>query len=269
MSTWIDQLRAGKPQLGLCVMHPAPGVIERIGPDWDWIWIDSQHGLLSYNDVLNLVRACDLAHRPALVRVPSHEYGGIGQALDMGAAGVIVPVVDTVEQARAVVHAAKFPPLGGRSYGGRRPVDLWGRAYSETANQTKLLVVQIESPEAVENAAAIAAVPGVDGLFLGPDDILMRRGISPTVPRTRELLGPDMERVGLAAKAAGKFAAVPAIGPDSLKMALSFGFTLLVGGGDVGFLVGGSKKMSDDARAVLAQTQPPAPPSGATTGSPY
>jgi 4-hydroxy-2-oxoheptanedioate aldolase len=269
MTTWIEQLRAGKPQLGLCVMYPAPGVVERIGPDWDWLWIDGQHGELAYSDILALVRACDFVQRPSLVRVPSHEYGAIGMALDTGATGVIVPVVDTVEQARAVVHAARFPPIGGRSYGGRRPVDRWGRGYSETANQNTVLVVQIESPEAVENAAAIAAVPGVDGIFLGPDDILMRRGVSPTAPRTRELLGADMERVSRAAKAAGKFAAVPAVGPDALKLALSYGFTLLVGGGDVPFLANTSKKASDDARAILAQTKPAPPPAGAATGSAY
>jgi 2-keto-3-deoxy-L-rhamnonate aldolase RhmA len=110
------------------------------------------------------------------VRVAGHEAGPIGLALDMGATGVIVPCVDTAEQARALVTAAKFPPLGNRSYGGRRPIDLHGRMYAHTANEDTLLLLQIESPLAITNAEQIAAIPGVDGLFLGPDDIMFRRG---------------------------------------------------------------------------------------------
>jgi len=104
-----------------------------------------QHGELGYADVLGAVRACDLVKRPALVRVPAHEASSISLALDTGAAGVIIPCVDTPQEARAVVDAAKFPPLGKRSYGGRRPIDLYGRSYADAANTEILLVCQIES----------------------------------------------------------------------------------------------------------------------------
>ena len=127
-------------------MYPSPGALERIGGDWDWIWIDGQHGELGYQDALSLVRACDLIGRPAVVRVPGHEAGPIGKALDMGAAAVIVPCVDTPEQATIAVDAAKFPPLGKRSYGSRRNIDFQGRSYSDTANDDTLLIIQIESP---------------------------------------------------------------------------------------------------------------------------
>ena len=149
-TSFRSRLQSGVPQLGLAIMYPAPGVVERIGPDWDWIWIDSQHGELGYSDVLAMVRACDLIGRPSFVRVPGHEFGPIGLALDTGASGLIVPVVDTPEQAQTVVNAAKFPPLGRRSYGGRRPIDRQGRTYSDTANEEVVLVAQIESPEAIE-----------------------------------------------------------------------------------------------------------------------
>ena len=101
----------GRPLLGLNIMYPSPGVVERIGANWDWIWLDGQHGEIGYAEMLALVRACDLINRPALVRVPGHEAGPIGRALDLGAAGVIVPCVDTPEQAQSLVEAAKFPPL--------------------------------------------------------------------------------------------------------------------------------------------------------------
>jgi 4-hydroxy-2-oxoheptanedioate aldolase len=75
-------LKAGNTKLGFCLMYPAPGIIERVGADWDWIWVDGQHGELGYSDILAIVRACDLVKVPALVRVPGHEAGTISQVLD-------------------------------------------------------------------------------------------------------------------------------------------------------------------------------------------
>ena len=266
-----DKIQSG-PQLGLCVMYPSPGVVERIGGDWDWIWVDGQHGQIGYSELLNLVRACDLIQRPALVRVPGHEACNIGLALDAGAAGVIVPCVDTPEQAQSVVNAAKFPPLGKRSYGGRRPIDLHGREYSDGANEDLLLVCQIESPEAVENAEAIAAIPGVDALFLGPDDIMLRRGFSMTAPRSRESLGADMEIVMSACRKHNKIGAMVGFG-EMLSVCVEMGFGLIAAGGDVPFLANTSKQVSTEARAVLAKTQIASAPTstsrGGASNSPY
>jgi 4-hydroxy-2-oxoheptanedioate aldolase len=251
-NSFRSKLESGTPQLGLCVMYPSPGVVERIGADWDWVWIDGQHGQLGYSDVLALVRACELVGRPAFVRVPGHEFGPIGLALDTNAAGLIVPVVDTPEQAQTVVNAAKFPPLGRRSYGARRPIDRQGRLYSDTANEEVLLLVQIESPEAIDNAEAIAATPGVDALFLGPDDIMLRRGYPMNAPRSRETLGADMEAVVAACRKYGKFAVTVGMGAEMLNLCAEVGFNMIVGGGDVPFLANSSKQASEEARAILA-----------------
>lgn len=262
------RLQSGVPQLGLCIMYPSPGVIERIGTDWDWVWIDGQHGELGYSDVLAIVRACDLIGCPSFVRVPGHEFGPIGLALDTGASGLIVPVVDTPEQAQAVVNAAKFPPLGRRSYGARRPIDRQGRTYSDTANEEVLLIAQIESPEAIDNAEAIAAVPGIDALFLGPDDIMLRRGYSMTAPRSKETLGADMEAVASACRKHGKFAVMVGFGAEMLGVCVELGFNMIVSGGDVPFLANGSKQASEEARALLAKTVT-AKSSGEASNSPY
>lgn len=250
MPRFLDQALSS-PQIGLCFMYPSPGAVERIAPDWDWIWLDGQHGQSGYAEMLALVRACDLAGRPAFVRVAGHEFGEIGRALDMGAAGVIVPVVNSVEEARAAVKAAKFPPLGGRSYGGRRPVDLRGRGYSDTANEDTMLVVQIESPEAVEAADAIAAEPGVDALFLGPDDVTLRRGGSMTAPPSKEALGKDMEAVCRACREHGKAAVTVGRSEEMFRLCLETGFNMIVAGGDVPFLADGSKVASGQARAAV------------------
>lgn len=243
---------ASTPKFGLVIMYSSAGVIERIGPDWDWIWIDGQHGEIGEDQMRNLVRACDLIQRPALVRVSGHDYGTIGKALDMGPAGVIVPGVDNADQARAVVAAAKFPPLGNRSYGGRRVIDLQGRSYSNTANHEVLCVVQIESPDAIANANQIAAVPGVDVLFLGHDDLLLRRGISVESPRNQESLGAAMQVIANACKSHGKTAMVVGADPDMLKLAAQMGFRLIVAGGDVSFLAAGSKAAALKAKEAMA-----------------
>ncbi len=256
-------LASGVPQLGLSVMYPGPGVIERIGADWDWMWIDGQHGQLGYSEILGLIRACDLVQRPAIVRVPGHEFGPIGLALDAGAAGIIAPCV----------NAAKFPPLGKRSYGGRRPIDRLGRTYSDNANEEVLLVAQIETPEAIQNVEAIAAVPGVDALFLGPDDLMLRRGHSMTAPRSKETLGRDMELVANACRKHGKFSVMVGVGDEMLRHCASLGYNMIVSGSDVLFLAAGSKRAASDARTTLNDLKAaPKPQQGAAAGvagSPY
>ena len=269
MKAFQDALRKSVPQVGLLVMYPAPGVVERIGPDWDWIWIDGQHGQLGYQDVLAHVRACNLIQKPAIVRVPGHDSGAIGLALDTGADGVIVPVVDNAEQAAQAVKAAKFPPIGGRSYGGRRPIDLRGRLYSDTANEDTLLLVQIESPEAIKNAERIAALPGVDALFLGPDDISLRRGLGMNTPRSKETLGDDMEAVVTACRKHGKTAVTVGFGEEMFKLCVTMGFTMVVAGGDAHFLADTSKQASANARTWLQSLETPSPGDTNESGSPY
>jgi 4-hydroxy-2-oxoheptanedioate aldolase len=243
------------PQLGLCIMYPSPGVVERIAADWDWVWLDGQHGQLGYAELIALVRACDVVHRPAFVRVPGHERGPIAQALDMGAAGVIVPQIHTVAQAEAVVEAAKFPPLGDRSYGGRRCIDFHGRAYADDANDRQKLIVQIESLEGIENAEAIAALPGVDGLFLGPDDIMMRLGGEMTAGCCAADLRSYMESVAAACHRHGKLSVMIGAGPEMLDICYSIRSSMVVGGGDVAFLAGSSKTASGAARRKLDETR--------------
>ena len=142
---------------------------------WDFLWIDGQHGPFSYDSALTAVRTTDLVGTDSLLRVPGQEHSLLGLYADMLPSAMMVPVVNTPEQAKAVVDATRFPPLGNRSYGGRRPIDFLGRDYY--MGEGLVLVLQIETPEAVENAAAIAALEGVDALFLGADDLKIQLGV--------------------------------------------------------------------------------------------
>ena len=249
-----------KPLLGLCVMYPAPGIVERIGPDWDWLWIDAQHGDLDWRDAVDLVRASQLIQRPGLVRVPSQDSTWIGKVLDSGAAGVIVPLVESVAEAQAVVRAAKFPPLGNRSYGGRRIIDLQGRGYYKTADQDTALILQVESSAACSIAEELLALEGVDGLFLGPDDLLIRDGFDVDSPKNMETIGRQMKVVADACRKVEKWSVCVGVSDSARAMARDFGFGLVVGGGDVPFLASGSKAEAEKMRGYFAMDSSPVPP---------
>lgn len=246
------------PRLGICFMYPCAGMIERIGPDWDWIWLDAQHGQMGYRDVISLVRACDLIDRPAYVRVAGHEPGRIGQILDMDVAGVIVPSVETPQEAEALVRAAKLPPLGRRSYGGRRVIDRRSRDYFKQANERAMLIVQIETPTGIENVESIAEVPGVDALFFGPDDMRLRRGFAMDAPPGEDILKTDLERMILACRNSGKKAVTVAVTPGMLTLAGTLGVDLVVGDSDCRLLADGSRRRSLETRRLYheaAQTK--------------
>jgi 4-hydroxy-2-oxoheptanedioate aldolase len=238
-----EEMQENGPTLGFCITYPSPGVIERVGPDWDWLWLDGQHGELSYESILACVRAAELVKVPAIIRVADHEYGSIGRALDMGAAGVMVPMIDDAEEAKNVVEAAKFAPLGQRSFGGRRAIDLFGRRYPHIANNDTLLITQIETKKGLANAAAIAAVPGIDVLFLGPDDLALQDGWLMDQTRPIDFYAKALEKMALAAKNAGKIAGTVAATPEILELAVEMGYQLLVVSWDFSLLASGSKNV--------------------------
>lgn len=253
MFTFLDK-NAEKPLHGLCMMYPSPGTIERIGSDWDWLWIDAQHGDLDSRDVTNLVRASHLIKVPAIVRIPSHDESWTSKVLDTGAAGVIVPMVETLDEARRMVRASKFPPLGNRSYGGRRVIDLQGRGYYETANRDTILILQVESNEACGISEAMAAIDGVDGLFVGPDDLLIRSGHKVDAPKDKATLGHQHKIVADACKKYGKLSVCVAASDLQMEFSKEYGYDLAVAGGDVAFLSVGSKTTSQKARNFYRQS---------------
>ncbi len=243
-----NALREG-PQLGFCSMYPAPGIIERIGQDWDWCWIDCQHGEWGLDDAIDAARACNLVGIFSLVRVPGPEAGIIGKILDTACDAVMVPMIDSAEQAEQVVQAARFAPRGKRSYGGRRPIDLYGRAYSQAESPQPLVVCQIESPVAVERVDEIAAVNGVDALFFGPDDMALARGMPMDQPRPEGCFDTEMRAVAEAARRHGKIAAGVFMAPDDAKQAVEWGYRLIVCVVDVPLLANNSMNAAKTFRA--------------------
>ncbi len=147
---------------------------------FDFFIIDNEHGSYSPETVSNMIAAARGADLPAVVRIPEIRRETILKPLDAGAAGLLVPQVHTAEQAKEVLAHAKYPPAGNRGAALRRPHSLYRkvnpREYLKQANEETLIAVQAESPEAIENAEAIAEVPGVDVIFVGPLDLSISFG---------------------------------------------------------------------------------------------
>jgi len=241
------------PQLGFSSMYASPGIIERIGQDWDWCMIDGQHGEWGTHDIAMAVRACDLAGIFSLVRVPGQEQGIIGKMLDTACHAVMVPMVENREQARAVVEVARFAPLGHRSYGGRRPIDLYGRSYSHADRPQPLVVCQIESIAALEQAEAIAATDGVDALFFGPDDVALARGMPMDQQRPEGCFNSELAVVAQAARRHGKIAGGVFPSAAACKQAFALGYRLIVCTGDVSLLSANSQAAARSCRTERAE----------------
>jgi 4-hydroxy-2-oxoheptanedioate aldolase len=258
--TLRQKLNANQPALGFFLMYPICGLIECIEPDWDWVWIDGQHGQFDYRSFLECVRVADGCGIPPIVRVPGHEYGVIGPVMDMNPAGIMVPMVNNAQEARAVVKATRFPPLGERSYGGRRAIDQGGRIYHQTANDDTIVIAQIETPQAIENAEAIASIEGVDVLFFSPDDIKLRLGLPiDTAISDSDELAAAMEKVITAVKNTGTIGGCVTCTSPAITMAQSLGYTLLVGTGDVGLIRQGAAAQLATLQEALhlnSQTKP-------------
>ncbi len=220
-------------------MYAAAGIIEGMGAGWDFSWIDMQHGQHDFASTLGAIRAAECMKLHPVVRVPGQASDAMSKVADMDPDAVMVPMVNTVEQAAHVAQSLHFPPVGDRSYGGRRVIDRHGRDFHRCRDL--LVIVQIESLAAADNAEAIAAVEGVDMLFFGADDMKLRMGLDlATATHENDQLIEAQRHVAYAARAAGKWAGIVAMTPESLRLAVEFGYQMIVGGVDVIFLRSGA-----------------------------
>lgn len=169
-----------KAATGLWISTPNSVGAERLGAlGADYIVVDLQHGLLDYRDALAILAAMQGSSSVPLVRVGWNSPSEIGKVLDAGAMGVIVPMVNTAEQARAAVGACRYAPDGERSFGPARAASALGPEYFPEANTEILCIPMIETTEAVANLEAILEVPGIDAIYVGPADLSLTLGLPP------------------------------------------------------------------------------------------
>ncbi len=199
------RVRAGEQVLGYWLMLDAPPATERLAAvGYDYVVLDAQHGLIEYRGLLAGLTAVDAAGEAVgLVRVESSAPATIGHALDAGAAGVIVPLVSSGAEAAAVVRSCRYPPDGDRSFGPMRSGLRIGPDPA-TSNASVLVLAMIETAEGLADVEAIAATPGLDGLYVGPNDLRLALGAATTDdPAFDDQLAAALVRIRAACAAAG------------------------------------------------------------------
>lgn len=252
------RLLKGEPVFGTWIQLGHSSIAEILAnAGFDWIAVDCEHSDITSSELSNLFRAMKGHQVVPMVRVRENDTLAIRQALDLGAMGVIVPLVNTPEQALKAVAAAKFPPMGIRGFSFSR-CNMYGadfQNYAKTADDETTVVVMIESRQAVQNIRGILGVQGVDGAFIGPYDLSGSYGV------TDQTSHPDVLEAGSAVVEAcaqvRKAAGIHVVIPDelSIRTALKKGFTFIALGMDDIFLESGAKRALHLAQRILQSTK--------------
>jgi 2-dehydro-3-deoxyglucarate aldolase len=244
------RLLARQPLVGTMLTLPTPTVAEILADaGFDWLFLDGEHGPLETRELLALLQT--VGNRiPCLVRVPAGEETPIKKALDLGAAGVIVPQVNTREQAERAVRFARYAPHGARGVGIARAhgYGLRFAPYLATADEQTTVVVQAEHIQAVENIETIVAVPGIDAVLIGPYDLSASLGLMgqidhPTVTQA-------IDRVTAVCRKAGLPLGIFGVTPDAVRPYAERGYTLLVAATDTLLLGRAAQALLDELRAM-------------------
>ncbi len=240
-------LRNGQPQVGTWLSFGdllATRLMARVG--FPWLTVDMEHSPIDWSQAASLFGAIADAGCVPLVRVPRGDHDLIKRVLDGGAHGIVVPMVDTVEQAREAIAAAKYPPEGNRSLGGSFHAlnfDATAGDYYRKANDEILVVLQTESPQGVENAEEIYSLPGVDAIFVGPVDLRAQMrpadGADPT-PEQHEAM---MQRVLAAGKKVGTPVGLHVQTVEQVQQRISEGWQFIALASELKMMLTGAEQM--------------------------
>jgi 2-keto-3-deoxy-L-rhamnonate aldolase RhmA len=217
---------------------------------FDFLFIDLEHNAMSIDMAGQISIAAQDAGITPVVRVPGFEHYLATRALDAGAQGIVVPHVDTPAVAAQMVQNCRYPPVGHRSVTGALPqLDFRATPMADATaaiNASTLLIVMLETPDAVDNVEAIAAVPGIDVLLVGTNDLCLEMGIPGQLDHPQ--VGAAFERIISACQANGKYAGLGGVyDPPLMQRYIQMGFRLALGGSDLSFLMAAA---SERARAM-------------------
>ena len=242
------RLWARESLIGTMVTLPAPAIAEILADlGFDWLFVDGEHGPLETREILAILQAVG-DRVPCLVRVPGAEEAPIKKALDLGAEGIIVPQVNTVEQAAGVVRFARYAPVGSRGVGLARAhgYGLRFQEYLETANERVAVIVQAEHARAVENIEAIVRVEGIDAVLLGPYDLAASLGKMGRIddPAVTEAI----DHVTRTCQAAGVPLGYFGVSAQAIRPYMERGYTLMAAGVDTLFLADAARRLLEELR---------------------
>ncbi len=244
MKNHLNQLlRSGKTAIGTLVQLPSPPVVEILAQaGFDWLLIDTEHGPIDAERVQAMIRAT--GERPAtpIVRIASNLDWLAKRALDLGALGVMAPMVSSAEEAQVAVRAVRYPPAGNRGFGPTFAGLRWGlggAAYAQQANDAVMAIVQIEHIDAVARIDEILAVPGIDLALVGPYDLSGSMGLLGQVGHAK--VQAAIDRVVKAAQSAGVPAGIFSAAADEANRYIEQGYQAILLGTDVAFLSAGAE----------------------------
>lgn len=234
------------------IAHPAAVEVLALGRP-DFICLDGEHSQIGRADFENLCRAGDVHGVPVLARVPGKAPEALAGVLDAGASGVMVPMVSTAAEASAVVSACRYPPLGRRGVGPGRAAGYGYRIpdYLERANGSVLVTVQVENVEGLRNIDAIAAVEGIDAIFIGPGDLGVSLSTLPVAERPT--LEAAIDTIAKACRKAGRVFGMFRPGPENIEAYLSLGMRFFILGSDAMVLTASVEKTMQSARTAAAR----------------
>lgn len=248
------RLAAGETVCAMWADFGSPSVAEAAAMSgWDTILVDCEHGLAGIEGALDLIRAVEAAGAEAVLRVPEGSEAVLKRALDMGARSIMVPMVSSEAEARRVVELCRYPPRGRRGYAApiARASRFGGwRGYAAEAHDDLLLIVQIEHADAVPAAAAIAAVEGVDMLFVGPNDLAASMGHLEALAAAPVL--EAIARVEAAARDAGRLLGTITGEGRGWAELRRLGYRFVAGPNDVAILAAGARAAAAERDAALA-----------------
>lgn len=239
------RLRAGETVFSAWCTAGSPLVAETVArAGYEAAILDSQHGLWDMASLIAGIGAVHHAGSAPGVRVPLNDYATVSRALDCGAEAIIAPMINTAGDARAFAAAAKYPPLGERSWGPLRAMPLQGRTvstdYLREANDGTLTLAMIETRTALGNVDAIAATPGIDALFIGPYDLSTALSGGTAQDIDAPAVDEAIDRIGDAARKAGKIPGIYCRDPERALAMAKRGFRFLTVGSDLGLVRDGA-----------------------------
>jgi 4-hydroxy-2-oxoheptanedioate aldolase len=231
-----ERCQGGQRALGGWCVTGSPLAAELLAVEgYDYVCVDCQHGLIGYEGMVAVLQALARTGTTPVARVPWNQPGDIGKALDAGAEAVIVPMVNSAEEAGRAAAACRYPPDGLRSFGPVRS-NLFLGADPVAVNREVLCLVMIETVGAVERADAICQVPGVDGVYIGPSDLAVSMGLSPSASASSKQHVDAIETVRLACQRAGIIAGIHTTGGLAARRYLEQGFQMTTLGTDAAIL---------------------------------
>jgi 4-hydroxy-2-oxoheptanedioate aldolase len=238
-NTALEKWRAGEPAYGAWLSIPSSLSAEAIARQrFDYVTVDMQHGAIDYQEAVHMLQAISVTDASPFVRVPWNDFGIIGKVLDAGALGVIIPMVNSAEEAKLAVSACRYYPDGARSFGPVRAGMYAGPDYYANANREVACIPMIETRQAYERIEEILSVPGITAVYVGPADMSITLGLQPRLDN-----GGEFEEIRLGvAKACIAHGVFPGIHATAALAAkhVAAGYKMITITSDMGLIAAGA-----------------------------